>query len=38
MISLQNRSRSEVDALADAVGDMFCAYLLDRAAKPARTK
>lgn len=26
-ISLQNRSRSEVDALADAVGGMFCAYL-----------
>jgi AcrR family transcriptional regulator len=34
MISVQNRSRSEVDALADAVGDMFCAYLeTDRAAK-----
>jgi hypothetical protein len=27
MISVQNRSRSEVDALADAVADMFCAYL-----------
>jgi AcrR family transcriptional regulator len=27
MISVQNRSRSEVDALADAVSDMFCAYL-----------
>ena len=26
-ISVQNRSRSEVDALADAVADMFCAYL-----------
>lgn len=26
-ISVQNRSRPEVDALADAVGDMFCAYL-----------
>jgi AcrR family transcriptional regulator len=26
-ISVQNRSRSEVDALADAVGGMFCAYL-----------
>jgi AcrR family transcriptional regulator len=26
-ISVQNRSRAEVDALADAVGDMFCAYL-----------
>jgi AcrR family transcriptional regulator len=33
-ISVQNRSRSEVDALADAVGDMFCAYLeTGRAAK-----
>ena len=31
-ISVQNRSRSEVDALADAVGDMFCAYL----ARPSR--
>lgn len=29
-ISIQNRSRSEVDALADAVGDMFCAYLETR--------
>jgi len=37
MISVQNRSRSEVDALADAVGDMFCAYLeAHRAAKSAR--
>ncbi|MFL6603581.1 MAG: TetR family transcriptional regulator [Steroidobacteraceae bacterium] len=27
MISVQNRSRSQVDALADAVADMFCAYL-----------
>jgi AcrR family transcriptional regulator len=27
MISGQNRSRSEVDALAVAIGDMFCAYL-----------
>jgi AcrR family transcriptional regulator len=37
-ISLQNRSRSEVDALADAVGDMFCAYLeTNRAAKSARS-
>ena len=27
MISVQSRSRSEVDALADAVSDMFCAYL-----------
>ena len=37
MISVQSRSRSEVDALADAVGDMFCAYLeTDRAAKSAR--
>jgi AcrR family transcriptional regulator len=26
-ISEQGRPRSEVDALADAVGDMFCAYL-----------
>ena len=38
MISVQNRSRAEVDALADAVGDMFCAYLeTDRAAKAVRT-
>ncbi len=38
MISVQNRSRSEVDALAAAVGDMFCAYLeTGRAAKTART-
>jgi AcrR family transcriptional regulator len=38
MISIQNRSRSEVDALADAIGDMFCAYLkTDRAAKRIRT-
>jgi AcrR family transcriptional regulator len=37
-ISVQNRSRSEVDALADAVGDMFCAYLeTNRAAKSVRT-
>jgi AcrR family transcriptional regulator len=37
-ISVQNRSRSEVDALADAVGDMFCAYLeSNRAAKSVRT-
>jgi AcrR family transcriptional regulator len=28
MISVQNRSRSEVDALAVAIGDMFCAYLV----------
>jgi hypothetical protein len=27
MISSQNRSRSEVDALAVAIGDMLCAYL-----------
>jgi AcrR family transcriptional regulator len=34
MISSQNRSRSEVDALAVAIGDMFCAYLeTGRAAK-----
>jgi AcrR family transcriptional regulator len=38
MISVQNRSRSEVDALAGAVADMFCAYLAtDRAAKAMRT-
>jgi AcrR family transcriptional regulator len=38
LISVQNRSRAEVDALADAVGDMFCAYLeTDRAAKAVRT-
>lgn len=37
MISVQNRSRSEVDVLADAVGDMFCAYLeTHRAAKGGR--
>jgi AcrR family transcriptional regulator len=37
-ISVQNRSRSEVDALADAVSDMFCAYLeSNRAAKAVRT-
>jgi hypothetical protein len=37
MISVQNRSRSEVDALADTVGDMFCAYPeTDSAAKSAR--
>jgi AcrR family transcriptional regulator len=28
MISVQNRSRAEVDALADAVGNMFCAYFI----------
>jgi AcrR family transcriptional regulator len=34
MISVQNRSRAEVDALAVAIGDMFCAYLqTDRATK-----
>jgi AcrR family transcriptional regulator len=39
MISVQNRSRSEVDALADAVGDMFCTYLrTDRDTKSVRTK
>jgi AcrR family transcriptional regulator len=39
MISVQNRSRSEVDALANAVGDMFCAYLeTDQAANSVRTK
>jgi AcrR family transcriptional regulator len=27
MISLQNRSRTEVDALAGAAGDMLCSYL-----------
>ena len=33
-ISVQNRSRTEVDALAVAIGDMFCAYLAAcRAAK-----
>lgn len=38
MISVQNRSRAEVDALAAAVGDMFCAYLeTGRAAKTTRT-
>jgi AcrR family transcriptional regulator len=26
-ISSQNRSRAEVDALAEAIGEMFCAYL-----------
>ena len=37
MVSVQNRSRSEVDALADAVGDMFCAYLeIQPAVKAAR--
>jgi AcrR family transcriptional regulator len=37
-ISVQNRSRSEVDALAGAVADMFCAYLkTDRAAKAPST-
>ena len=30
MISVQNRSRAEVDALADAAGDMLCAYLETR--------
>jgi AcrR family transcriptional regulator len=29
-ISSQNRSRSEVDALAVAIGDMFCSYLAER--------
>ena len=38
MISVQNRSRSEVDALASAVADMFCAYLkTDRARKATPT-
>jgi AcrR family transcriptional regulator len=37
MISVQSRSRSEVDALAEAVADMICAYLeTRRAAKNAR--
>lgn len=36
-ISGQNRSRSEVDELAVAIGEMFCAYLkTGRAAKQAR--
>jgi AcrR family transcriptional regulator len=36
-ISIQSRSRAEVDALADAVGDMICAYLeTHRAAKGVR--
>ena len=38
-ISVQNRSRCEVDALADAVADMFCAYLeTNRAAGSVRAK
>jgi hypothetical protein len=38
MISVQNRPQSEVDALADAVSDMFSAYLLaGRVVKSART-
>jgi AcrR family transcriptional regulator len=38
-ISIQNRSRTEVDALADAVSDMFCAYLATGgAAKSERPK
>ena len=33
MISVQSRSRTEVDAFAAAIGDMFCSYLeTDRAA------
>jgi hypothetical protein len=36
-ISVQNRSRSEVDALAEAIADMICAYLeTRRAARIAR--
>lgn len=39
MISVQNRPQSEVDALADAIGDMFSAYLLTssvvKSARPA---
>jgi AcrR family transcriptional regulator len=39
MISSQNRSRAEVDALAVAIGDMFCAYLETvRAARPRRMR
>jgi hypothetical protein len=38
-ISIQNRSRTEVDTLADAVSDMFCAYLATGgAAKSERPK
>jgi AcrR family transcriptional regulator len=36
MISVQNRSRSEVDALASAVADMICAYLKTGRAARAR--
>jgi AcrR family transcriptional regulator len=36
MISVQNRSRSEVDALASAVADMICAYLKGGRAARAR--
>jgi AcrR family transcriptional regulator len=35
-ISVQNRSRSEVDALASAVADMICAYLKTARAAAAR--
>jgi AcrR family transcriptional regulator len=34
-ISSQNRSRAEVDALAEAIGEMFCAYL--KTGRTART-
>jgi hypothetical protein len=37
-ISSQGRSRSDVDKLAEAIGEMLCAYLGSRASRGVRLK